>query len=282
MKRHTFRSFCLVLTLRDRHRNLPNFEVGGRGTNEVRRSRKLRCARTYDPVRWSSPDTKDPFQQVPAGDDSRGSSSSSAARQDPAGHHQLAPKRLASISGFGPSSSTKDTTAAKRTKPRNAKSAQEIIREAPTSSGIREIGIKPEGGDTPPLPARTSQSPRSPQSSAASPNEMDRIDNRGVPSHPNLHLSRINHNPAPLKFLKPAGVDEPPPEHVVRRVGEHPALQRDADTTDHGTQRRKREREDRRGVSSGGSDGGSGGALTSDRDKKRKKSGAAATTAAAT
>lgn len=111
---------------------------------------------------------------------------------------------------------------------------------------------------------------------------MDRIDNRGVPSHPNLHLSRINHNPAPLKFLKPAGVDEPPPEHVVRRVGEHPALQRDADTTDHGTQRRKREREDRRGVSSGGSDGGSGGALTSDRDKKRKKSGAAATTAAAT
>ena len=46
------------MTLRDRQRNLPSFEVGGRGTNEVRRSRKLRCGRIYDPVRWGSPDTK--------------------------------------------------------------------------------------------------------------------------------------------------------------------------------------------------------------------------------
>lgn len=245
----------------------------------------MRCGRIYDPVRWGSPDTKDPFQQVPADDDSRGSPSSSAARQDPAGHHQSAPKRLASISSFGPGSSSKETTAAKRTKPRNAKSAQEIIREAPTSSGIREIGIKPEGGDTPTLPARASQSPRSPQSSAASPNEIDRINSNGAPSHRNPHLPGINRPPAPLKFLKPAGVDEPSSEFVARKDGEHLAQQREADNVNHGAQRRqslKREREDLRGVSSGGGDGGSGGALTSDRDKKRKKSGAAAAAAAAT
>lgn len=228
---------------------------------------------------------QDPFQQLPAADDdSRGSPSSyAAARQDPAGagpHRQPTSKRLASISGFGPgSSSTKETARAKRTIPRNAKSAQEIIREAQPSSSfsIPEIGIKQEGGDTPALPTHASQSPRSPQSSAASPNAIDRINN-GAPPRPNHHL------PTPLKFLKPAGVDEPPPsEYVARRDRERPAQQQEANIVDCATQRRpnlKRDIGDRRGASSGNGDGGSSGAPSSDRDRKRKKSGAPAAAAA--
>jgi hypothetical protein len=245
----------------------------------------LRCARTFDPSRWGSPD-KDPFQQLPADDDSRGSLSSSAARQDSAGHHHKpASKRLASISSFGLGSSMKETTLAKRTKPRNAKSAQEIIREAPLTRppGISEIGIKPEGGDTPTPPARASQVPRSPPVSAPSPNEIDETNDSIVPPlpHPN---PRKNLPPTPPKFLKPAGVDEPPSDSVARRDGSRPARQREPDTINHGTQRRqnpKRHRDDRRGVSSGGGDGGVGAALTSDRDRKRKKSGAAAAASAA-
>jgi len=231
---------------------------------------------------------KDPFRQLPADDnDSRGSLSSSAAQQDSAEHHhRLASKRLVSISNFGPGSSTKETTTAKRTKPRNAKSAQEIIREAPLTrlSGISEIGIKPEGGDTPAPPARASQSPRSPQLSAPSPNEIDETNNNSAPPFPHPN-TRKNHPPAPLKFLKPAGVDEPPSDYVVRRDGSRPARPREA-STNHGTQRRqnslKRVRDDRPGPSSGDGDGGvGGGGLTSDRDRKRKKSGAAAAAAAA-
>jgi hypothetical protein len=232
---------------------------------------------------------KDPFQQLSADDDSRGSLSSSAARQDSAGqHHEPAPKRLASISSFGPGSSMKGTTDAKRTKPRNAKSAQEIIREAPLTrpSGISEIGIKPEGGDTPAPPARVSQSPRSPPVSAPapSPNEIDKISNDTVPPLPHPNPPRMNHPPTPPRFLKPAGVDEPPSDSVARRDGSRLARQREADDINHGTQRRqnlKRHLDDRRGASSGGGDGGVGGALTSDRDGKRKKSGAAAAAAAA-
>jgi hypothetical protein len=229
---------------------------------------------------------KDPFQQLPADDDSRGSLSSSAARQDSAGHHhQPASKRLSSISSFGPGSSMKETTTAKRTKPRNAKSAQEIIREAPLTrpSGISEIGIKPEGGDTPAPPARASQSPRSPPVSAPSPNEIDKISHNIVPPLPHTN-PRKNHPPTPPKFLKPAGVDEPPSDSVARRDGSRPAQQREADIINHGTQRHqnvKRHRDDRRGASSDGGDGGVGGALTSDRDRKRKKSGAAAAAPAA-
>jgi hypothetical protein len=178
----------------------------------------------------------------------------------------------------------KETTTAKRTKPRNAKSAQEIIREAPLTrpSGISEIGIKPEGGDTPAPPARVSHSPRSPPVSAPSPNEIDKINNDTVPPlpHPN---PRKNRPPTLPMFLKPAGVDEPPSDSVARRDGSRLARQPEADIN-HGTQRRqnpKRHRDDRRGASSGGGDGGVGGALTSDRDSKRKKSGAAAAPAAA-
>jgi hypothetical protein len=228
---------------------------------------------------------KDPFQQLSADDDSRGSLSSSAARQDSAGqHHQPASKRLASISSFGPGSSMKETTTTKRSKPRNAKSAQEIIREAPLTrpSGISEIGIILEGGDTPAPPARASQSPRPPPVSAPSPNEIDKINNTVPPlPHPN---NRKNHPPTPPKFLKPAGVDEPPSDSVARRDGSRPARQREADTINHGTQRRqnlKRHRDDRRGASFGGGDSGVGGTPTSDRDRKRKKSGAAATVAGA-
>jgi hypothetical protein len=69
----------------------------------------LRCTHIYDPARWGSPDTgTNPFQQVPAGDNSR--RSSSAARWGTAGHHQPTPKRLAWISSFGPGSSTKEMT----------------------------------------------------------------------------------------------------------------------------------------------------------------------------
>ena len=180
----------------------------------------------------------------------------------------------------------KETTTAKRTKPRNAKSAQEVIREAPLTrlSGISEIGIKPEGGDTPAPPARASQLPRSPPVSAPSPNEIDKINYNTVPPlpHPN---PRKNRHPTPPKFLKPAGVDEPPSDSVARRDGSRPVGQGKADNINHGTQRRqnfKRDRDDRRGASSGGDGGGvGGGALTSDRDRKRKKSGAAAAGAAA-
>ena len=229
---------------------------------------------------------RDPFQQPPADDDSRGPLSSSAARQDSAGHrHQPASKRLASISSFGLGSSMKETTTAKRTKPRNAKSAQEIIREAPLTrpSGISEIEIKSEGDDTPAPPACTSQSPRSPPVSAPSPNEIDKINSNTIPPlpHPN---SRKNHPPTAPKFLKPAGVDEPPSDSVARRDGSRPVRQREADIVNHGTQRRqnlKRHRDDRRGAPPGGGDGSVGGALTSDRDRKRKKSGAAAAAAAA-
>ncbi len=225
---------------------------------------------------------KDPFQQLPADDNSRGSLSSSAARQDSTEHHhQSASKRLASISSFGAGSSTKEKTTAKRTKPRNAKSAQEIIREAPLTrpSEISEIGIKPEGGDTPAPPARASQSPRSPQSSAPSPNEIDTINNYSASPLPHSN-PRKNHPPTPPKFLKPAGVDEPSSAFVTRRDGSRPARQREADIS-HGTQRRqnlKRGRDDRHGASSVG-DGGVG-AVTSDRDRKRKKGGAAAAPAA--
>lgn len=224
---------------------------------------------------------KDPFQQLPADDDSRGSLSSSAARQDSAGHnHKPASKRLVSISSFGPGSSMKETTTAKRTKPRNAKSAQEIIREAPLTrpSGIPEIGIKPEGGDTPAPPARAPQAPRSPPVSAPSPNEIDKINNNTVPPLTRPPNSRKNLPPTPPKFLKPAGVDEPS-DSVTHRDGSRLARQGEADTISHGMQRGqnlKRHRDDRRGASSGGDDGGVGAALTSDRDRKRKKSGAAA------
>ena len=178
----------------------------------------------------------------------------------------------------------KETTTAKRTKPRNAKSAQEIIREAPLTrpSGISEIGIKPEGGDTPTPPARASQSPRSPPVSAPSPNEIDKINNNTVSPLPQPNR-RKNHPPTPPKFLKPAGVDEPPSDSVARRGGSRSG-QLEAVNINHGTQRRqnlKRHRDDRRGASSGGGDSGVGGALTSDRDRKRKKSGAAAAGAAA-
>jgi hypothetical protein len=230
---------------------------------------------------------KDPFQQLPADDDSRGSLSSSAARQDSAGqHHKPASKRLVSISSFGPGSSMKETTTAKRTKPRNAKSAQEIIREAPLTrpSGISEIGIKPEEDDTPAPPARAFQAPRSPPVSAApSPNEIDKINYNTIPPLTRPPNPRKDHPSTPPKFLKPAGVDEPPSDSVAHRDGSRPTRQGEADTINHGTQRRlnlKRLRDDRRGASSGGGDGGVGGALTSDRDRKRKKSGAAAAGAA--
>jgi hypothetical protein len=174
----------------------------------------------------------------------------------------------------------KETTTAKRTKPRNAKSAQEIIREAPLTrpSGISEIGIKPEGGDTPAPPARASQAPRSPPVSAPSPNEIDKINNNTVSPLAHPSNPRKNLPPSPPKFLKPAGVDEPS-DSVARRDGSRPARQGEADNINHGNQRRqnlKRHRDDRRGASSGGCDGGVGGALTSDSDRKRKKSGAAA------
>lgn len=242
---------------------------------------KLRGRRT-----WNKRGQEVTGVEVPADDDSRGSLSSSTVRQDSAGHHhQPASKRLPSISSFGPGSSMKETTTTKRTKPRNAKSAQEIIREAPLTrpSEISEIGIELEGGDTPTPPARAFQSPRSPPVPAPSPNEIDKINNNTIPSLP-LPNPRKNHPPTPPKFLKPAGVDEPPSDSVAHRDGSHPAQQREADIINHGTQRRqnlKRHRDDRRGASSGGGDGGVGGALTSDRDRKRKKSGAAAAAAAA-
>ncbi|KAF8487696.1 hypothetical protein F5888DRAFT_1820572 [Russula emetica] len=119
-------------------------------------------------------------------------------------------------------------------------------------------------------PARASQSPRSPPVSAPSPNEIDKINNNTVPSLPHSN-PRQNHPLTPPKFLKPAGVDEPPSDSVARRDGSRPARQREADIINHGTQRcqnPKRHRDDRRGASSGGHDGGVSGALTSDRDTK--------------
>ncbi|KAF8494084.1 hypothetical protein F5888DRAFT_1805665 [Russula emetica] len=87
-------------------------------------------------------------------------------------------------------------------------------------------------------PARVSQSPRSPPVSAPSPNEIDKINNNTVPSLPHSN-PRQNHPPTPPKFLKPAGVDEPPSDSVARRDGSRPARQREADIINHGTQRRQ-------------------------------------------
>ena len=177
---------------------------------------------------------KDPFQ-LPQDD------GSSSAREVPA-EHQTTSKRLTSISGFGPgSSSTKET---KRAKSRNTKSAQEIIHEATTGSG--EIRLKTEQGGSAPAP-RTAPAMSLPPSSA-------------VP------LNKSAQTSGPLltyQFLKPAGVDEPS-DNPARGDGSRPA-QPEADMS-HGTRRQniKRGRDDHQEAS----------AQTADR--KRKKSGAAA------
>src|SRR6266404_866050 len=121
------------MTLRDRRRGLSSLEAGGHGINEVRRSQKERYHRLLQSAR-RSPDAKDPFQLL-SHDDSRGSPS--AQQQLPMEErepHHTTSKRLTSISGFGPRSST--------SKPRNAKSARELIREDVPAAAAGSSGIK--------------------------------------------------------------------------------------------------------------------------------------------
>jgi len=240
------------MTLRDRRRRLSSLEAGGHGINEVRRSQKERYPRSLQPAR-RSPDAKDPFQ-LQSHDDSRGSPS---ARQVPIEeerkhHNHNASKRLTSISSFGPrSSSTRDIG---RAKPRNTKSAREIIREdVVAGSGIKIRNLETEEEDkssgdcpppsrsAPPPPPLSAPSPHRPASSLSTPNNRD-------------------------KFLKPAGVDEPS-DSVSRGDGSRPARP-EADST-RGTRRPdlKRDRDDRRREAAG--------AQTTTANVKRRKSGAA-------
>ncbi|KAH9053827.1 hypothetical protein EDB87DRAFT_1580797 [Lactarius vividus] len=182
-------------------------------------------------------------------DDSRGSPSARQVPIEDERQHHNASKRLTSISSFGPRSSTKDI---ERAKPRNTKSARELIREDfVVGSGIKIRDLETEEEDKssgdcsppsrgPPPPPPSAPSPHKPASSLSTPNNRD-------------------------KFLKPAGVDEPS-DSVSRRDGSRPARP-EADSR--GTRRPnlKRDRDDRRR--------GDAGAHTTT-NGKRKKSGAAA------
>jgi hypothetical protein len=237
------------MTLRDRRRSLSSLEAGGNGINEVRRSQKERYPRSLQLAR-RSPDAKDPFQLL-SHDDSRGSTS---ARQVPIEeerhlHNPNPSKRLTSISSFGPrSSSTKDI---ERAKPRNTKSAREIIREdvVVAGGGVKIRNVEPEGEDK-------GSGDYSPPSRSAPP---------PPPSAPSPHRRAVSSLSTP-KFLKPAGVDEPS-DFVSRGDGSRPARS-DADTT-RGARRPnlKRDRDDRRRDDAG---------AQNTTNAKRRKSGAAA------
>lgn len=251
------------MTLRDRRRRLSSLEAGGNGINEVRRSQKERYPRSIQPAR-RSPDAKDPFQLL-SHDDSRGSPS---ARQVPREeerhlHNPNASKRLTSISSFGArssASSTKDMI--ERAKPRNTKSAREIIREdvVAAGGGIKIRNVEPEeedqsSGDHSPPSRRAAVAAAAPPPPPSSPS-----------SAPSPHPSGLSTRD---KFLKPAGVDEPS-DFVSRGNGSRPARS-DADTT-RGTRRPnlKRDRDDRRREDAGAQ------TTASTANGKRRKSGAAA------
>ena len=240
--------------LRDRRSRMSSLEAGGNGINEVRRSQKERYPRSLQPAR-RSPDAKDPFQLL-SHDDSRGSPS---ARQVPIEeerhlHNPNASKRLTSISSFGPrsSSSTKDI---ERAKPRNTKSAREIIREdvVAAGGGIKIPNVEPEEED------RTSGDCSPPSRSAPPPT--------APPPPPSAPSPHHHSNLSAPRFLKPAGVDEPS-DLVSRGDGSRPAARPDADTT-RGTRRPnlKRNRDDRRRGDAGAQQTANG---------KHRKSGAAA------
>ena len=242
------------MTLRDRRHRLSSLEADGHGINEVRRSQKERYLRLSQPARHS-PDAKDPFQLL-SHDDSRGSPSERQVPIEEESHHhnQNPSKRLTSISSFGPRSST--TKDIEHTKPRNAKSAREIIREdvVVVGSGNKIRNFEPEeehksSGDCS-LPSRSAPPP--PLPSAPSPHKA---------AASSSSLSTSNR----AMFLKPAGVDEPS-DSVSRGDGSRPARP-EPDTT-RGTRRLnlKRDRDDRRRDDAG--------AQTT--KGKRRKSGAAA------
>lgn len=184
-------------------------------------------------------------------DDSRGSPS---ARQVPIEeerhhHNHNASKRLTSISGFGPRSSTKEI---ERAKPRNAKSARELIREdIVAGGGIKIRNVEPEEEDK-------SIGDCSPPSRSAPP---------PPPSAPSPHRAASSSLSTPNRdqFLKPAGVDEPS-DFVSRGDGSRPERS-EADSI-RGTRRPnlKRDSDDRRSEVAG--------AQTT--NAKRRKSGAAA------
>ncbi|KAH9068053.1 hypothetical protein EDB83DRAFT_676692 [Lactarius deliciosus] len=78
-------------------------------------------------------------------DDSRGSPSARQGPMEEERQHHNASKRLTSISSFGPRSSTKDI---ERAKPRNTKSARELIREdVVVGSGIKIRNLDTEEED---------------------------------------------------------------------------------------------------------------------------------------
>ncbi|KAI9452308.1 hypothetical protein BJY52DRAFT_944054 [Lactarius psammicola] len=186
-------------------------------------------------------------------DDSRGSPS---ARQVPTEeqqrqhHNHNTSKRLTSISSFGPrSSSTKDI---ERAKPRNTKSAREIIREdVVVGSGIKIRNLETEEED------KSSGDCSLPSRSALPP----------PPSAPSPHMATSSLSTRD-KFLKPAGVDEPS-DFVSRGDGSRPA--RPETDTIRGTRRPnlKRDRDDRRREDAGAQ-------TTTTSSRKRRKSGAAA------
>ncbi|KAN0136594.1 hypothetical protein V8E53_005641 [Lactarius tabidus] len=186
-------------------------------------------------------------------DDSRGSPSERQVPIEEGHHPSLNPsKRLTSISSFGPRSST--TKDFERSKPRNTKSAREIIREDVVGgSGIKIRSFAPEEEDKSSgdgsLPSRTAPPP--------------------PPSAPSPHKAASSlSTPNREMFLKPAGVDEPS-DSVSRGDGSRPARP-EPDTT-RGTRRPnlKRDRDDRRGDDAGARQ-------QSDKGKRRKSGAAAA------
>ncbi|KAH9039075.1 hypothetical protein EDB85DRAFT_1859935 [Lactarius pseudohatsudake] len=166
-------------------------------------------------------------------DDSRGSPSARQGPMEEERQHHDASKRLTSISSFGPRSSTKDI---ERAKPRNTKSARELIREDVVSSGDCSPPSR-----APPPPPPSAPSPHKPASSLSTPNNRD-------------------------KFLKPAGVDDPS-DSVSRRDGSRPARP-EADSRGMRRPNLKRDRDDRRR--------GNAGAQTTTNGKRKKSGAAAA------
>ncbi|KAI9435790.1 hypothetical protein H4582DRAFT_621562 [Lactarius indigo] len=181
-------------------------------------------------------------------DDSRGSPSARQVPMEEERQHHNASKRLTSISSFGPRSSTKDI---ERAKPRNTKSARELIREdVVAGSGIKIRNLETEAEDKSsgdcshpsrgPPPPPSAPSPHKPASSLSTPNNRN-------------------------KFLKPAGVDEPS-DSVSRGDGSRPTRP-EVDSRATRRPNLKRDRDDRRRDDAGAQ-------ITTNR--KRKKSGAAA------
>jgi len=165
---------------------------------------------------------------------------------------------------------TTTTKQARRSESRNAKTAREIIREAPLSPpgiGLREIRIKTKTEEEEDVGSDT-----------AAPHPLTHPPSSAPSRKPIEDINKTSPAPTP-KFLKPAGVEDPSDSVARRRDGSRLAQQQQqreeeeaGGDTSHGNGTRrlklKRERDDHSEA---------GAPAAADHNKpKRKKSGAAA------